>query len=299
MSRKRESTPKERSAKRSRRSQQREYSLDSSEIEALADSKDKGYTSFLDLNSLKTENQNLKITLEKLRKENESLKTENQNMKGIMKERSEEGNMFLINAARKGKFEVMETMLTLGFDVNTNIRSREELDYNMYTPLHYAVQRDDYWDMRLLCKNKADTEAKCKWGCTPLHVASRDDRLSTVSGLIKYNANIESRAGCGGTPLHYASGRGHLKVAKCLVENMANLLAKDGSGSSPLHSASRAGTLDIVTFLVGKKAIVDAKNNKGFTPLHHASHYGKLDVVKFLLREKADIEAKTPMQKIL
>src|SRR6185312_5341951 len=83
---------------------------------------------------------------------------------------------------------------------------------------------------------------------TPLHYAAEEGHLLVVQGLLKNKANPNAKDKYGRTPLHLAAGKkdAAVPVVKCLFENKATLQL-DTWGRSPVYYCfSHKGVLEVL-----------------------------------------------------
>jgi len=73
------------------------------------------------------------------------------------------------------------------------------------TALHYAAERDDTTNIRVLLVNKAMIENGDHDKRTALHLAASHGRVEAVRVLVDARARIDSTDPVGKTALHYAS----------------------------------------------------------------------------------------------
>ena len=89
-------------------------------------------------------------------------------------------------------------------------------------------------------------------GQTPLHRAVEKNDFQTSKRLLEQGANPNQENDNGDVPLHSAAHQGHLQIIKALIERGAIVDRKNAKGVSPKKMALRAGHLKIATFLAGK-----------------------------------------------
>jgi ankyrin repeat protein len=188
----------------------------------------------------------------------------------------------LYTSAKEGNKEVVEFLISRGFDVNAG-------NSKGLTPLHMVGNREV---AELLIKNGADINAKTSDEMTPLHILARLNFLSkqgnkeTIELLIKKGADINARDNNGMTPLYMAleQGRGakELEVAELLLKNGADVNAKDNKGQTILHKEVEKRSTKAVELLLLYGSKTDIKDKEGKTPLDKA----KDNEIKELLLRK-------------
>jgi ankyrin repeat protein len=158
----------------------------------------------------------------------------------------------LVDAARRGEVEVVQTLLAKGADVN-------------------AAEGD---------------------GLTALHAAAEQGHVEVAELLISAGAELEASTRIGQyTALHLAARRGHGSVVQVLVGAGADVYATtSNSGVTALHLAAAAvGGEEAVAALLDHGADSDAREaSAGQTPLMFAAAYDRVAAVGELLRGGAD-----------
>ncbi len=88
------------------------------------------------------------------------------------------------------------------------------------TPLHEAIERGDYEEVKQLITSGADLHAREK-GRTPLHRAACCGHTEIVKLLIDEGANVNAKDGHGWRALDYASEKGRKEVVELLRKHGA------------------------------------------------------------------------------
>jgi ankyrin repeat protein len=148
------------------------------------------------------------------------------------------------DAAKAGDLAKVKALLK----DNPKLVSRKDSHYD-YTPLHYAAQAGHKDMAELLLANKADVNAKDKFGMTPLHDATVRGHKEVAELLLAKRAQVNARDMDNWTPLHFAASNGHKDVAELLLSNGARINAKDVKGRTPLSLAVGTHHEDVVELL--------------------------------------------------
>jgi ankyrin repeat protein len=186
----------------------------------------------------------------------------------------------LLAAADHDHLDVVTFLLSKNSDVNAVDTDKS------WTALHYAASNGNVAMVKLLLANKANINAKDRFGYTALHIAADNDRKNVIDVLVANHAEVDN--------IFDAAAVGDLDKMKILVNGNPALAFERGDfGITPLHVAAWHDQKEVAKFLLANKADVNAKTNEGKTPLHFAAQYGHPDMVELLLANKADIEAKT------
>ncbi|CAG0899889.1 unnamed protein product, partial [Cyprideis torosa] len=116
------------------------------------------------------------------------------------------------------------------------------------TPLHMAKTSET---VEVLIDNKADVNAKDRWGQTPLHFAAKHNRHSIAKVLLDNGADPNIPDVFEQTPLHLATSKQNEEVIKCLVANGARLDVKNKKGKTALDIARAKGFAHIAYHFPG------------------------------------------------
>lgn len=158
--------------------------------------------------------------------------------------------------------ERIQWLMSLG----ANIEARDQL--RGYTPLHYAIECNDYYIIDVLLKFGANINARTvdkNW--TPLHVAV------SLQETIMW------------------SDFGTLR-ARILLDEKADIEAIDIDRSTPLHLAVKLKRARCVKLLLRRKANVNACNKFFNTPLLLAIYNKSYEIVKAILEYQPDTNDK-------
>ncbi len=168
-----------------------------------------------------------------------------------------------------------------------------------YSPLIYAIVKQNLKIIELLLKQGADTELKAKNGYTAFHYAAessaKNEEIFKI--LLKYNANIEARTNHGYTPLllaviqntfYYANS---IYTPKALINLGADKNAVNNEGKTALHLAIEVRSEPLVHYFIEQQADIEEKDKNGITPLLAAANKGWSEIIPFLIEKNADITA--------
>jgi ankyrin repeat protein len=216
---------------------------------------------------------------------NEPAKLE-QTLKGnLQKAVVSDKNAQLIQAAKKGNFSEVQTLLANGANVNSK-------DIHGMTAL-IAVSPTRHTEMvKLLLDKGADVNAETA-GFTALSFASSVGRTEIVKLLLDKGANVNVIPIDGVTPLISASSGGYVEIVKLLLDKGADVNANPNNRLTALMFALGRGNTELTKLLLDRGADVNVKNNSGQTYLMIASRKGYTEIVKILLNKGADINIKS------
>ncbi len=166
------------------------------------------------------------------------------------------------------------------------------------TPLHAAADKGFLAVTEYLLANKADVNAKDRWGRTPLHIAAQNGHKKLCEMLLAAGADVNAADNNGYTPLHQAAIKGYLSVAETLLAKGAqvNTAARDAQSdkrNSPLGSAALAGFPAMMELLLAHGADLEYRDKDGSTPLIRvvSTYPARESCVKVLLDKGANVNA--------
>ncbi len=108
------------------------------------------------------------------------------------------------------------------------------------TPLHKAVMRGNFEEVKHLLEQKADPNCQDHTfnGATPLHFAAASKCTTILQLLIDHNANIDAHNNRQkSTPLHVAAFLGRTRIVGRLIANLANPNLTDDDELTPYKLA--------------------------------------------------------------
>ncbi len=127
-----------------------------------------------------------------------------------------------LHYAVRANSKVAPEMIKLCLDAGININST---DIAGSTPLHTAINFNNYQVIPMLLSNGALLTAKDATGKTPLHraVLNKPVDIEGLQTLIQAGADLESKDQIGKTPLFYAVENGNLEAIRTLLDAGADV----------------------------------------------------------------------------
>jgi len=185
---------------------------------------------------------------------------------------------------------IITRLLINEYHADVNIKINRQRRTNGESLLHIAIDNEDYSIAEVLLENGADPNAATAYGYTPLHYAVQKEEcnISMITKLIIYGANVNAKNEYGTSPLHRIAEYGTVFLAKLLVGFGADVNVFDSQRQTPLHLATN-DRKSMVEYLISQNADVNAQSTAGYTPLHHAVIHRNFEIVKLLIENGADI----------
>ena len=149
------------------------------------------------------------------------------------------------------------------------------------TPLHYAVESNNYELVELFSHRGANLNASDIKGKTALH---KVESVEIAKFLIENGADINARDDSDCTPLHCASG---VALDPSMMDNL--IAAMTPSSLIPKSQNNQKDRKSIVSLLIEIGADINIVDNEGQSPVFYAVIGRDLDVVKLLIRHGSDI----------
>jgi ankyrin repeat protein len=233
----------------------------------------------------------------------------------------------LLSAANGGRIEVVEWLLSQGFDLaETNNNgdtclllaaygghralcewlldrgvSAKEKNNCGFTPLLSAANGGQLDMVKWLINRGAKIDEADEDGYTPLILAACGGNVGMVSFFLEQGAKVTEVNENGDTPLLLAAYCGHAELVEWLLDNGASLAERNGTGMGPLISAANGGNVAVVTLLLARIVRggvecgdgLESADQGGYTPLLLAVQRGHSEIVKLLAVHGANIQAAT------
>ena len=176
-------------------------------------------------------------------------------------------------AAQYGKLYLLKIFASQ-YDIN----SRDEIDMEQKTALHYAIENNHFDTFCYLCQLGADLYSKDWFGRTPIHYAAQfahHDKF--VKTLIEREVNWNIQDDDGVTPLMLTS---RPDIAELLVEAGGDIHAVDHDGNNLLHHAAALRDLTMVQYWWSQGVNRQQLNRQGLDPWEYFIKFDGFDIFK-------------------
>jgi ankyrin repeat protein len=188
-------------------------------------------------------------------------------------------------AAKKSGPEVLQMLLTYGFDPNAVApKGQSQNKQSVGSAIQYATEKKNVEMIRILLAHSANPNATTKTNPhTALQIASRDGNIGIAELLLKSGADVNSppAENFGATALQFAALGGYLGVTSLLIDMGAdiNALPAKIDGRTALEGAAEHGRIDMVQLLKSSGAEISGDEDgqykraltRAFENGHHAT----------------------------
>lgn len=164
------------------------------------------------------------------------------------------------------------------------------------TPLHCAVQFENYEICNVLLKLGANVNIKNSDGLTPLHICTKHSKstalLDLAKNLLNTVSDVNAKDKHGNSPLHYAALKGQFKLVKLLLNFGADVHVTNNLIQTPLVFAVRGQNVEIVKLLIDNGSDVNNVDVTDIrTPLHWACSRKNVEIIRCLLENGSNVNA--------
>ena len=165
-----------------------------------------------------------------------------------------------------------------------------ELDLRGYTPLVWAVRRQEHTTVKLLLAARADLNILTPQRSSPLHFAAARGDLACVRILLDAGAKAKHQDAKGIDALHYAARYSNdLETLKSLIAAGINISDRTLYGSSAIHGASQTGlSVQKIKLLSNYGVNINVQDHEGDTPLSESLYRVNNAATEALLQRGAD-----------
>ncbi|KAH8676615.1 ankyrin repeat-containing domain protein [Tricladium varicosporioides] len=171
-----------------------------------------------------------------------------------------------------------------------------EQDSEGYTPLMYAIRRNNVEAARLVIEHGGDVNYQFEYGSqatTPLICAMQKNGSEMVALLLTYGANVNTPNWRGQTPLLIASMMNNLESAKLLLQNGAKRDIKDGFHYPPLLWAAKNKNIEMAKLILeGGQTQDDSEDLQAV--LEWAAGHGNSSIVSLIMSTAHHLQSTGP-----
>jgi ankyrin repeat protein len=170
------------------------------------------------------------------------------------------GETAVMIAASAGSLDTVRQLVRFGADVNAAEPRGGQ------TALMWAAAEGHSDVVAGLVEVGAKIDAASRNGFTPLVFAVIKDDVPSIETLLGAGADPNVALLSGAKPLIVAMQYRHTAAALALLEGGADINVRDRGGNTTLHLAAQAGDMDLVRALVAKHADPNARTPKSMAP---------------------------------
>ncbi|WCR59753.1 MAG: Phosphocholine transferase AnkX [Wolbachia endosymbiont of Ctenocephalides felis wCfeF] len=136
-----------------------------------------------------------------------------ENIVEVLKQKQLDLDKELLIAAGKGDIEKVRDSIRQG--ANVNVQGKQG-----WTPVFWAIQKNNFNIVELLLNNNADIKVKDNEGWIPIHWAVQLGSLDVVKRLVERGADVNASTADGRTPLDIAKDQGYNNIVNYLEEEL-------------------------------------------------------------------------------
>jgi len=196
---------------------------------------------------------------------------------------------------RNNDIKQIDSLLMLGFDINTKFRGKNTL-------IHYACYGENYEMVKCLIEKGIDLNQQNNMlKDTPLLISTsssyRNDSISEL--LINKGANLDIVASYGSNALRntisfYNENGPNVRIFKLLIENGVdiNYYCEKCCNKTAFHYTCVWGVPEMLDILIKENIDINQLDCKGRNGLMYALMGEKIDNIKFLLNTNIDLKQK-------
>ncbi|WP_263078334.1 ankyrin repeat domain-containing protein [Endozoicomonas sp. Mp262] len=239
-----------------------------------------------------------------------------ENKKGMLLNVKVDGELPIIYALEKGFFDLAQTLISHGADINVYSSSKLSAlslsfifkDKNIAKTILMKQPNKDSQiqainqsldksesemisDIHLLQEYGIDIDQQDNEGFPVLFRKAVNGDMPSVSKLLSVKVDVDASAHTGETPLLGCCWAGYKDIATALIEAGAQVNKPNHNGDTPLIAAASNGHRDIAVLLMDHGAELEAVGGYGFTPFIAACENGDNKVIQALIEKKANLEA--------
>ncbi|KAK3087190.1 hypothetical protein FSP39_002867 [Pinctada imbricata] len=201
----------------------------------------------------------------------------------------------LLEAAKKGMFEIVEFILRSSDDVDINYTNS-----NGRNALCMSIKAGDLNVVKLLVEKGASVNVnEANMNCfdtNPLHLATECDDVNILEFLLRNGANVNSMDKLGCSALHRAIKSKNVDKVKILLENGADLKPMEYFEMTPLCSAVMMESPEIVQLLLNAGA---DPNDTDLSGMEMGSYRCSLLHTAQMLKESSFEKSSTILQMLI
>jgi len=184
-------------------------------------------------------------------------------------------------ASQGGDVDIIESMLSLGLDIN----SRDSLGT---TPVMVAAASGKMEAVDFLLVKGADPSLTTNIGRNLLHAAAEGGNLSIVETMLSKHIAVDLEDNDGITSLMIAASKNNLEIVDYLLGKGADPNLQSKKGRNVFLIAAEYGSIAVIERLLSCGLNIDSRDGEGNTPLMCAAALAKLETFNLILEKGAD-----------